>query len=92
MNHELVGRSVIAYAESKGFEFCLAVGNGFTTKAVQIFKRIRFIIVNIDNKRLNMSELQRLVWNDGFDNIYEFVSYFNEDFVGKIIHWTDFRY
>lgn len=50
------------------------------------------IIVNIDNKRLNMSELQRLVWNDGFDNIYEFVSYFNEDFVGKIIHWTDFRY
>ena len=48
MNHELVGRSVIAYTESKGFEFCLAVGNGFTTKAVQIFKRIRFIIVNID--------------------------------------------
>ena len=48
MNHELVCRSVIAYSESKSFEFCLTIGNGFTTKVVQIFKCIRFIIVNID--------------------------------------------
>lgn len=30
--------------------------------------------------------------NDGFDSIEEFFMWFNEDFTGKIIHWTPFRY
>lgn len=30
--------------------------------------------------------------NDGFNNIVEFFSWFNEDFSGKIIHWTDLKY
>lgn len=30
--------------------------------------------------------------NDGFDSIEHFFSYFNEDFKGKIIHWTDKLY
>lgn len=30
--------------------------------------------------------------NDGFDSVEEFFKYFNEDFKGKIIHWTDFKY
>lgn len=30
--------------------------------------------------------------NDGFDNIHDFLSWFNKDFDGQIIHWTDKRY
>ena len=30
--------------------------------------------------------------NDGFDSIDDFLKYFNTDFTGKIIHWTDFKY
>jgi hypothetical protein len=30
--------------------------------------------------------------NDGFDNVHEFFQFFNKDFHGKIIHWTNCRY
>lgn len=30
--------------------------------------------------------------NDGFDSVDEFFHYFNKDFKGKIIHWTDIKY
>jgi hypothetical protein len=34
----------------------------------------------------------KLAQNDGFDTIEDFVSYFDKDFEGKIIHWTDLKY
>lgn len=30
--------------------------------------------------------------NDGFDSIHDFLLWFNKDWEGKIIHWTDFKY
>ncbi len=48
--------------------------------------------VVIDNKSLSIKEIERLVMNDGFDNVADFFSYFNEDFKGKIIHWTKINY
>lgn len=36
--------------------------------------------------------VRKLAQNDGFDTIEDFLAYFNEDFTGKIIHWTDLRY
>lgn len=38
------------------------------------------------------SELIKLAQNDGFDSVEDFFNYFNEDFEGKIIHWTDLKY
>lgn len=38
------------------------------------------------------NEMLQLAQNDGFDTIEDFFAYFNEDFYGKIIHWTDLRY
>lgn len=35
---------------------------------------------------------EKLAENDGFDSIEDFFAWFNEDFTGKIIHWTDFKY
>lgn len=37
-------------------------------------------------------ELNILAKNDGFDSLEEFFAWFNGDFTGKIIHWTDFKY
>lgn len=40
----------------------------------------------------NMGMLIGLSRNDGFDYVAQFLDYFKEDFVGKIIHWTNLRY
>lgn len=37
-------------------------------------------------------ELIELAQNDGFKTVEDFFEYFNEDFTGKIIHWTDKKY
>ena len=36
--------------------------------------------------------LDLLAKNDGFDTFDDFCKWFNADFEGKIIHWTDFSY
>lgn len=37
-------------------------------------------------------DLEKLAINDGFESVEDFFDYFNEDFKGKIIHWTDLKY
>lgn len=55
-------------------------------------------VVIIDNRPLYISNkedysiLHKLAQNDGFETIEEFFGYFNKDFKGKIIHWTNFEY
>jgi len=36
--------------------------------------------------------LQNLALNDGFESVEQFFSWFNKDFNGKIIHWTNLTY
>lgn len=43
----------------------------------------------IDGYAVNIEEL---AINDGFYDAEDFIAYFNKDFTGKIIHWTDLRY
>ncbi|MBD0822614.1 hypothetical protein [Aestuariibaculum marinum] len=49
-------------------------------------------VVSIDGRTLSLDETQQLAWNDGFENLISFWLWFNEDFTGKIIHWTDLKY
>lgn len=49
-------------------------------------------VVKIDGKTLTKEQQQQLAYNDGFSNLLSFWLWFNEDFKGKIIHWTDFKY
>ena len=69
----------------------------FTVKGIQTIE-IKWIMppcqitVKIDNKLLSLKDIQRLAINDGFENLGEFTSWFNTDFKGKIIHFTDFIY
>ena len=48
--------------------------------------------IKIGDKFLNYEEIFVLATNDGFDHISSFCQWFNKDFNGTIIHWTDFRY
>ena len=36
--------------------------------------------------------LKKLAKNDGFDSVNDFFKWFDSDFQGKIIHWTDYKY
>lgn len=48
--------------------------------------------VCIDGVFLDCKQCEQLAVNDGFDSVEDFFAYFNKDFKGKIIHWTDLRY
>lgn len=48
--------------------------------------------IKIDGNFLNRYDMEELAINDGFDSLYDFFCYFNTDFKGQIIHWTDLRY
>lgn len=36
--------------------------------------------------------ITKVALNDGFDSVEQFFAWFNEDWSGKIIHWTDLKY
>lgn len=48
--------------------------------------------ISIDNRYLSASEVKDLALNDGFDSVEEFFNYFDNNFKGKIIHWTNLKY
>lgn len=55
-----------------------------------------YVFISIDGKvplQVNNGQVQQLAKNDGFVNLRHFLDWFDvEDFQGKIIHWTKFRY
>lgn len=61
------------------------------TNTVWEFPHLKFA-VRVDNRRLEPAEIKILAQNDGFDSAEDFFNYFDKDFSGKIIHWTDFKY
>jgi len=48
--------------------------------------------VLVDDRILNETEIEVLAKNDGFNSVVDFFSWFNADYSGKIIHWTDLKY
>lgn len=49
-------------------------------------------IVIIDGRILEKKEIKKLAINDGLDGIDGFFKWFDKDFKGQIIHWTDLKY
>lgn len=43
-------------------------------------------------RQLDIFEIEKLAINDGFKDTKQFFKWFSEDFKGKIIHFTDFKY
>lgn len=48
--------------------------------------------VKIDGRFLNEHEIRELAKNDGFESVEDFFKYFNKDFKGRLIHWTNLSY
>ena len=46
----------------------------------------------IDGSWILGDALNQLAINDGFNNVEDFFAYFNKDFTGKLIHWTNLKY
>jgi len=71
-------------------------GYCISTQAIRIrHVNMHFITrhaVFIDDRLLSIEEVDRLAKNDGFENRGAFYEWFNKNFDGKIIHWTDFKY
>ena len=60
------------------------------TKNVFIDGKIKYV----EREHVNSGNefIEQLAKNDGFDSVDDFFRWFNKDFEGKIIQWTDFRY
>lgn len=71
-----------------------------STQKVEIFHNATTFVkdgltipaVYIDGYSMAVSKITELAHNDGFDTIEDFFEYFDKDFSGKIIHWTDKKY
>ncbi|WP_433863184.1 hypothetical protein [Sphingobacterium thalpophilum] len=49
--------------------------------------------VFVDGRYLSSwKEMNQLALNDGFESMDDFFKYFNEDFKGRLIHWTNLSY
>lgn len=48
--------------------------------------------VYVNNRWMVGEALEQLIYNDGFNSHDEFFAYFNTNFTGKIIHWTNLKY
>jgi len=58
----------------------------------KVFGKTLYPEILIDNVKIHPMKLDELAQNDGFDTIEEFFEYFNENFTGKLIHWTNLKY
>ena len=48
--------------------------------------------IYVDGKELTIEQHEALSVNDGFPSVWEFYAWFDEDYTGKIIHWTNLKY
>lgn len=48
--------------------------------------------IYVDDVWMVGKDLETLAHNDGFDTVCDFYAWFNQDFYGRIIHWTDLKY
>lgn len=61
-------------------------------QAIHIQGRTIHLGLNGGMHRLSEKGVDLLAKNDGFDSTDAFWEWFNEDFYGVIVHWTDFVY
>ena len=58
----------------------------------KVFGKTLYPEILIDKVKLHPMKLDDLALNDGFDTIEDFFAYFDKDFTGKLIHWTNLKY
>lgn len=63
-----------------------------SVQEIQIYHMKHSENIYVDGIWLSDCEIKQLAINDGFPSVEAFFSFFNNDFDGKIIHWTDLKY
>jgi hypothetical protein len=58
---------------------------GFLFCVVNVYEPLKGSVTDLE-------KLKNLAINDGFEDLADFFTWFNSDFKGKLIHWTDKRY
>lgn len=75
----------------------VCVDNCYTYEESHMFgdrseKFLKTFKVIVDGRDLTSDEIDLLAKNDGFETTHDFFRWFNKNFTGKIIHWTDLKY
>lgn len=84
---EITDITHISYPNDFSTKIHLTVSkDGWTETFTQAFS------VKVDGTQLSQDKVHQLALNDGFDSVEDFFAYFNKDFKGKVIHWTDVKY
>ena len=106
-NRWKAGRSIqmsILVRTSKQRKFADRVCTGVQTIKITYIDNRGAVRVEVDGKQLgiwhryipeksvNPEAIEKLATNDGFSCVEEFLKWFQRDFEGKIVHWTEFRY
>jgi hypothetical protein len=65
----------------------MTVPKGITRPFVKIDNKLIYDIVGNGHEKM-----EQIAINDGFESVDDFFNWFNTDFTGKIIHWTDLKY
>jgi len=52
----------------------------------------RVYSIHVDGRELSLFDTKCLAMNDGFKDLDDFFEWFDKDFRGKILHWTDLKY
>jgi len=77
---------------TKGYK-CFKKGPCVSTQRIRIeYRERKWPHIFIDDRELDPDQMEVLARNDGFENMKTFFCWFNKDFKGKIIHWTDLKY
>lgn len=63
-----------------------------TQTAYCVVSNDKIFKVEIDGRILHKKEVEQLAINDGFESVDAFFEYFNEDFKGRLINWTNYKY
>jgi hypothetical protein len=63
-----------------------------SVQKIEIIQHGLILIVKVDDRGLSLEEIEQLAINDGFNSIDHFRKWFNTDFKGNLIHWTNLKY
>ena len=69
-----------------------AIEDQFEGRSVRVFIDAKDVTLNWFDDTTYDTVVDVLSKNDGFSTLRDFFTWFSEDFKGKIIHWTDFKY
>jgi len=96
--HMATGVRTTKYYQFNGGDIGLDVCKGVQLIHIDNNERLgKRVFIDTDEDSLFITQLtseqiETLAKNDGFDSVEKFWEWFNSDFTGQIIHWTDHVY